>query len=266
LLDFTIDHQDYPVNASKKMLKRRSLGIGVTNFAYWMAKHGLKYSEKESLEKVDELFEHIQFSLLKSSNQLAKEYGACEWFNKTTYSDGVMPIDRYNKNVDELVKREYSCDWKGLRKDIKEFGLRNSTLSLQFPAESSSVLNNSTNGIWPVISLVVTKKSKSGVIKQVVPEITKLKNKYELAYTIGDNRHISNISAVIQKWIDQSISTNHYYAYSSEGTSMTTVIKDILYAYKYGVKTLYYAMTDDKRDEESSEGLIEGCESGACSL
>jgi ribonucleoside-diphosphate reductase alpha chain len=220
---------------------------------------------------VDELFEHIQYSLLKASNLLAKEQGACEWFNRTTYSEGIMPIDRYNKNVDELVKREYSCDWDGLRKDIMEHGLRNSVLTAIMPAESSAVVQNATNGIEPLRSLVTIKKSKSGLIKQVAPEISKLKNKYELAYDMPDNRGYTNICAVIQKWIDQSISANHYYHYNLDGISLSSVIKDILHSYKYGLKTLYYANTDDKKSDnietmgESNTNEI-GCEDGACAI
>lgn len=265
LLDWVVENQDYPVNASRKMLKRRSLGVGVTNLAYWLAKNDLKYSDDSSLEKVDELFEHFQYSLLKASNKLAQELGKCEWFNETTYAQGIMPIDRYNKNVDKLVKRELSCDWETLRKEIKEYGLRNSTLSAQFPAESSSVVQNSTNGIEPVRDLIVTKRSKSGVVKQVVPEINRLKNKYELAYNMKSNNGYTNIVAIIQKWIDQSISANHYYEYSADGISLGEVIKDILYAYQMGIKTLYYANTDDKKSD-NIENMGNGCDSGACAL
>jgi ribonucleoside-diphosphate reductase alpha chain len=263
VLEYVIEKQDYPINAAKKMLKRRSIGVGVTNFAYWLAKQGIKYSDKEALYYVDELFEHIQYSLLKSSNKLAKEMGKCEWFDQTTYSDSILPIDRYNKNVDELIKRDYSCDWEELREDIKKFGLRNSVLTALMPAESSAVIQNATNGIEPIRSLVITKKSKSGLVKQVAPECTKLKNKYELAFDMPDNRGYTNICAVIQKWIDQSISANHYYHYSNDGISIGGVIKDILYSYKYGLKTLYYANTDDKKSDNMDSM---GCESGACSI
>lgn len=271
ILDFVVEFQDYPVAAALKMKKRRSLGVGVTNFAYWLAKNDLKYSDNSSLEKVDELFEHIQYSLLKASNKLAKEKGACEWFHKTTYSDGVMPIDRYNKNVDDLVKREYSCDWDSLRQEILTHGLRNSVLTAIMPAESSAVVQNATNGIEPIRALVTIKKSKSGLIKQVVPEISKLKNKYELAYDMQDNKGYTNICAVIQKWIDQSLSANHYYQYSLDGISLAGVIKDLLHAYKYGMKTLYYANTDDKKSDNiesmgESNAIEESCEGGGCAI
>jgi len=265
ILEYVIENQDYPINAAKKMLKRRSIGVGVTNFAYWLAKQGVKYSDKEALFYVDELFENIQYSLLKASNKLAQEFGKCEWYDKTTYSKGVLPIDRYNKNVDELVKRDYSCDWETLRQDIEQFGLRNSVLTAIMPAESSAVVQNATNGIEPIRSLVITKKSKSGLVKQVAPECIKLKNKYELAFEMPDNRGYTNICAIIQKWIDQSISANHYYQYSNEGISIGGVIKDLLYAYKYGLKTLYYANTDDKKSDDL-EAMGEACASGACSI
>jgi len=266
VLDYVIDNQDYPVNAARKMLKRRSLGVGVTNFAYWLAKQGIKYSDQEALYYVDELFEHIQFSLLTASNKMAQEHGKCEWFDRTTYAKGILPLDRYNRNVDELVKREPVCDWEGLRKDITKHGLRNSVLTAIMPAESSAVVQNATNGIEPVRSLVITKKSKSGVLKQVAPECQKLKNKYELAFSMPGNRGYTNICAVIQKWIDQSISANHYYHYTSEGISIASVIKDILHSHKYGLKTLYYANTDDHKSDDVSLMDDSDCESGACSI
>lgn len=266
ILDYVVEYQDYPVNAARKMLKRRSLGVGVTNFAYWLAKQGVKYSDKEALFYVDELFEHIQYSLIQASVKLAREFGKCEWFDQTTYSKGVLPIDRYNKNVDELIKREYACDWESLRQDVLKYGMRNSVLTAIMPAESSAVVQNATNGIEPIRSLVITKKSKSGVVKQVAPECTKLKNKYELAFDMPDNRGYTSICAVIQKWIDQSISANHYYQYSDDGISVATVIKDILFSYKYGLKTLYYANTDDRKSDNMDMMGDAGCESGACSI
>lgn len=271
LLDFVIEHQDYPVNASKKMLKRRSIGVGVTNFAYWLAKQDLKYTDDEALPKVDELFEHLQYSLLVASNKLAKEFGACEWFDKTTYSEGIMPIDRYNKNVDEIVQREYSCDWEKLREDVKLYGLRNSVLSAGMPAESSAVVQNATNGFEALRALITTKRSKSGLVKQVAPEIHKLKNKYQLAYDMKSNKGYTNIIAVMQKWYDQSLSANHYYEYSEDGISIGGVIRDILYAYKMGLKTIYYANTDDKKsdnlDDMGTSTMDDaGCEGGACSI
>jgi len=268
LLDFIIEHQDYPVNASRKMLKRRSLGVGVTNFAYWLAKQDLKYTDPEALEKVDELFERIQYSLLVASNKLAKEFGACEWYDKTTYSQGVLPIDRYNKNLDELCKRPYSCDWEALRYELQYgAGLRNSVLSAIMPAESSAVVQNATNGIEPIRSLITTKRSKTGVVKQVAPESVRLKNKYQKAFEMGSNDGYTKIVGFIQKWIDQSISANHYYEYSAEGISLKTVMTDIFNSYKWGLKTIYYANTDDKKSDDLDDmGTDETCAGGACSI
>ena len=267
LLDFVIEHQDYPVNASKKMLKRRSLGIGVTNLAYWIVKNGLSYSNDEDLNQIDELFENIQYSLLLASNKLAQEKGACEWFDKTTYSQGILPIDRYNKNMDKLITRKHTCDWEKLRNDIKQYGLRNSVVSAQMPVESSALVTNSTSGADAVRDLIISKRSKSGVVKVVVPEIYKYKNKYEKAYEIRNNDSYNKVMATIQKWFDQSISTNHFYEYDVDGISIGTVIKDILSAYKWGLKTLYYANTDDKKsDNIDNMGSETGCDGGACSL
>jgi len=267
LEDFVIDHQDYPINAAKKMLQRRSIGVGVTNMAYWMAKNNFKYSDNSGLEAIDEWFEHMQFSLLKASNKLAKEKGPCGYFDQTTYSQGILPIDRYNKNVDKIVKRKYSCDWEGLRPNIKQWGLRNSCLSAGMPAESSAVVQNATNGKEILRALIISKKSKSGIVKQVAPEITKLKNKYEMAFDMPNNTGDTNIVAIMQKWMDQSISANHYYNATEDGISIAGVIKDILYAYTMGVKTLYYANTNDNRDNEATkETQGADCESGACSI
>lgn len=266
LEDFVIDHQEYPINAAKKMLKRRSLAVGVTNMAYWMAKNNFKYSDDSSLEAVDEWFEHMQFYLIKASNKLAKEKGPCEWFHESSYSKGILPIDRYNKNVDKLVKRKHSLPWEQLRKDILTWGLRNSCFSGIMPAESSAVVQNSTSGMDGLRSLVTSKKSKSGIVKQVAPEITRLKNKYELVFDMPNNTGYTNIMAVIQKWIDQSISANHWYNSSADGISLAGVIKDILYAYQLGLKTLYYANTNDNRDNEATKESADACESGACSI
>lgn len=266
LEDFVIDHQEYPINAAKKMTKRRSLAVGVTNMAYWMAKNDYRYSDDSSLEAIDEWFEHMQYYLLKASNKLAHEKGACEWFHDSSYSKGILPIDRYNKNVDSIVKRKPTCDWEGLRMKIKLFGLRNSCLSGIMPAESSAVVQNSTSGMDGLRSLVTAKKSKSGIVKQVAPEITRLKNKYELVFDMPNNTGYTNVMAVMQKWVDQSISANHWYNADENGISIAGVIKDILYAYKMGLKTLYYANTNDNRDNEATKESAESCESGACAI
>ena len=284
-LDFVIEKQDYPVNAAKKMLKRRSIGVGVTNFAYWLVKNGLSYDGPETLNKVDELFEHIQYYLIKASVALAKEEGPCEYFNRTKYSKGLLPIDHYNKNVDKLVDRKYTLDWNSLREDILIYGMRNSTLTAIMPCESSSVVSSSTNGIEPPRKLITVKKSKSGSpLPVVVPEVQKYKNKYQFSWSF-DNTHMNNLVSVIQKWVDQGISTNHYYdsrKYADNNLPLSVVAKDLLTFYQYGGKQIYYSNSKDYKSdkledmisgenevkkgiESDSEDLI-GCDGGACSI
>ena len=266
-LDYIIDHQFYPVKASKKMLKRRSIGVGVTNLAYYLAKNGYTYEDTGALRLVDELAENIQYYLLKASVRLAKERGKCEWFEHTKYSKGILPIDTYVKEVDNICKRKLTHDWESLRSEIVEHGLRNSTLTALMPCESSSLVTNSTNGIEPPRSLVTIKKSKQGLIPQVVPELAKLKNKYTLAYDMKSNVGYINICAVLQKYFDQSISANHYYnfaKYEDGNLPMSVVAKDILYSYKVGLKTLYYANTDDGKTDTVEED--NDCAGGACKL
>ena len=267
-LDYIIDNQFYPVEASKNMFLRRSIGVGITNLAYYIAKNGYTYEDKETIELVDELAEALQYYLLKASVTLAKELGKCVLFEETKYSKGILPIDTYCKEVDNICKRKLSFDWEQLRKDIKEHGLRNSTLTALMPCESSSLVTNSTNGIEPPRSLVSVKKSKQGLIPQVVPEIAKLKNKYTLAYNMENNTGYINICAVLQKYFDQSISANHYYnfaKYEEGNLPMSVVAKDILYSYKMGLKTLYYANTDDGKSDNIEEEDT-GCAGGACKL
>lgn len=282
-LDFVIENQDYPVKASRKMLKRRSIGVGITNLAYYLAKHGVRYDEARALPVVDELMEYIQYYLIKASVELAREKGKCEWFHKTKYSKGILPIDTYSKNVDTLVNRKLSLDWESLRKDIAKYGMRNSTLTAVMPCESSSLVTNSTNGIEPPRGLITIKKSKQGLIPQVVPEIHNLQNKYTLAYDMKDNKGYINIVAVIQKYIDQAISANHYYSFSryeNNNLPISEIVHDLLYSYKMGLKTLYYANTDDGKtdkhmtaeqsvdiDNTDVEAIVEDdCASGACKL
>jgi len=263
-LDSVIEYQLYPVGASMKMLKRRSIGVGITNLAYYLAKNGVTYDDKEACNIVDELMEHVQYNLIKASVQLAKEKGKCEWFHRTKYSKGILPIDTYSKSVDKLVTRKSKLNWDKLRKDIEKHGMRNSTLTALMPCESSSLVTNSTNGIEPPRGLLSVKKSKQGLLPQVVPDIHNLRNKYTLAYDMNSNKGYTDIVAVIQKYVDQAISANHYYnfaKYKDGNLPMSEIAHDILYSYKMGVKTLYYANTDDGKTDE-----VELCESGACSI
>ena len=268
-LDYVIENQDYPVDPALNMKKRRSIGVGITNFAYYLAKNNVGYSDAAALEITDELCESIQFYLLKASVNLAKERGKCEWFDRTKYSKGILPIDTYCKEVDNVCKRKLSHDWETLRKDIIEHGLRNSTLTALMPCESSSLVTNSTNGIEPPRSLVTVKKSKQGLIPQVVPEILRLKNKYIMAFDMENNVGYINLCAVMQKYFDQAISANHYYNFArfEEGNlPMSVVAKDILYSYKVGLKTLYYANTDDGKSDTTENEQDNDCAGGACKL
>ena len=266
-LDSVIDYQDYPIVAGENFTKnRRSLGIGITNLAGFLAKNKLKYDDPNTLSIVHETMEKIQWHLINASCDLAREKGSCPKFEDTKYAKGLLPIDWYKKTVDELIKPEYTMDWESLRKKVREFGLRHSTLSAIMPCESSSVIQNSTNGIEPVRNLLSFKKAKNGVLKQIVPNFYNRKNYYTTAWSLKDNKCIINISAVIQKFVDMSMSTNLYYNYSHyEGGNipLSVMIKDQVYGYKYGLKNLYYANTPDGDGETEKEM---NCESGACAI
>ena len=266
-LEAVIDYQDYPVLAGENFTKnRRSLGIGITNLAGFLAKNKAAYQDEEALELVHEIMEQIQWNLISASCELAEEKGACEKFEDTKYAKGLLPIDWYKKEVDELIKPKYNMDWEGLRERVKEHGLRHSTLSAIMPCESSSVIQNSTNGIEPVRSLLLYKKAKNGVLKQLVPNYHMRKNHYTLAWEMTDNKGMMNIAAVIQKFVDMSMSTNLYYNYAhyEDGNiPLSVLIKDQIYGYKYGLKNFYYANTPDG-DGETEKGM--NCESGACAI
>ena len=261
-LDEVIEHQGYPVKAAEISTKaRRSLGIGYIGLAHYLAKTGYNYNEKGAWEAVDELTEHFQYYLLKASNQLAKEKGKCEYYDRTKYSDGVLPIDTYKKEVDEIVNRKLSCDWVSFRKDITEHGLRHSTLSAQMPSESSSVVSNATNGIEPPRDFLSVKKSKQGPLKQVVPQYLSLKSKYTLLWEMGGNTGYINIVAVMQKYFDQAISGNWSYNpedYEENQVPLSVMAQDLLTTYKLGWKTSYYQNTyDGKIDEDDKPDVLE---------
>ena len=261
-LDEVIEHQGYPVKAAEISTKaRRSLGIGYIGLAHYLARTGYNYGEKGAWEAVDELTEHFQYYLLKASNTLAKEKGKCEYFDRTKYSDGVLPIDTYKKEVDEIVNRKLSLDWESLRKDITEHGLRHSTLSAQMPSESSSVVSNATNGIEPPRDFLSVKKSKQGPLKQVVPQYLSLKSKYTLLWEMGGNTGYINIVAVMQKYFDQAISGNWSYNpedYEENQVPLSVMAQDLLTTYKLGWKTSYYQNTyDGKMDEDDKPDVLE---------
>ena len=254
-LEEIIDYQEYPVEAAKKStLARRSLGIGYIGLAHYLAKNKVKYSDKQAWKLVDEITEAFQYYLLKASNTLAKERGACEYFEKTKYSDGILPIDSYKKDVDDIVKRKLSYDWTSLRNDIKSSGLRHSTLSAQMPSESSSVVSNATNGVEPPRDFLSIKKSKKGTLKQIVPDYNRLKNFYTLLWDMQGNEGYINTISVMQKYFDQAISGNWSYnpeQYTDGEVPVSVMANDLLTTYKLGWKTSYYQNTyDAKQDVE----------------
>ena len=252
-LDEIIDHQKYPVMAAEISTKaRRSLGIGYIGLAHYLAKQGYSYEQKLGWRQVDKLTEAFQFYLLKASNDLAKEKGPCEYFNRTKYSDGILPIDTYKKEVDEVVTRNLSYDWEWIRKEIKEHGLRHSTLSAQMPSESSSVVSNATNGIEPPRDYLSVKKSKKGPLKQVVPDYKKLKGKYTLLWDMKSNEGYINVVAVMQKYFDQAISGNWSYNpdhFEENQVPLSAMAQDLLTTYRLGWKTSYYQNTYDAKKD-----------------
>jgi ribonucleoside-diphosphate reductase alpha chain len=287
-LDSLLDYQDYPVPAAyNATMGRRTLGVGVINFAYYLAKNGVKYSDHSANALVHKTFEAMQYYLLKASNNLAKEKGACPKFNETTYAQGIMPVDSYKKDVDKICAEPLHYDWDNLRKEIVEHGLRNSTLSALMPSETSSQISNATNGIEPPRGHISIKASKDGVLKQVVPDYKNLKEQYELLWDIDANDGYLQLVAIMQKFIDQTISANTSYdpsKYEGNKVPMKLLLKDLLTTYKLGIKTLYYHNTRDgasdaaagqeakqaeKQPSRAQEVVIEeddDCAGGACKI
>ena len=254
-LEELIDYQDYPVAAAERStLARRSLGVGYIGLAHYLAKNKVKYDDPEAWKLVHDLSEAFQYYLLKTSNEIAKEKGACEYFDHTKYSDGILPIDTYKKDVDDIVPNVLNYDWDTLRTDIKEHGLRHSTLSAQMPSESSSIVSNATNGIEPPRDFVSIKKSKKGPLKQVVPGFPYLKSNYTLLWDMPSNEGYIKVTAVMQKFFDQGISGNWSYNpenYPDNEVPTSVMAQDWLTTYKYGWKTSYYQNTyDAKKDTE----------------
>ena len=251
-LDELLDYQEYPVEAARlSTMNRRPLGIGIINFAYWMAKNGSTYQEPD-LEMVDTWTEAWSYYLIKASADLAVEKGACPKSNETKYGKGITPNQTYKTDVDELVKHQERADWKSLRKQLKETGIRNSTLMALMPAETSAQISNSTNGIEPPRSYVSIKQSKHGVLKQVVPGFPRLKNKYDLLWDQKSPEGYLKIMAVLQKYIDQGISVNTSYNpqhFEDEKVPMSLLLQHLLMFYKYGGKQLYYNNTHDGQGE-----------------
>lgn len=259
-LDAVLDYQDYPVTHAKRATDLyRPLGVGIVNFAYFLAKRGLKYDES-ALSTVNEWSEAWSYYLMKASVQLAKEKGRCEGFEDLKYAEGILPIDTYKDSVNELVPHTPKMPWDELREEIREHGIRNATLTALMPSESSSIISNSTSGIEPVRSLVTKKVSKDGVLSQVVPEIGKLKNKYDLLWEQTSPLGYIKVMSVLQKYIDQAISANTSYNpqhFPDQKVPMSVLLKDVMTAYKFGLKTLYYNNTMDNAKEVDVEKMIE---------
>ena len=254
-LEEIIDYQKYPIKAAEISTKaRRSLGIGYIGLAHYLAKNHVKYDDKQAWKLVHDLTEAFQYYLLKASNTIAKERGACEYFNRTKYSDGILPIDTYKADVDTIVENKLKYDWETLRSDIQEHGLRHSTLSAQMPSESSSVVSNATNGIEAPRGFLSVKKSKKGPLKQIVPQYQTLKNHYSLLWEMPNNTGYINIVAVMQKFFDQAISGNWSYNpthFENNEVPMSVMIGDLLNTYKLGWKTSYYQNTYDYKTDPS---------------
>ena len=256
-LEELIDYQEYPVAAAEmSTLARRSLGIGYIGLAHYLAKNRVKYGDESAWRLVHELTEKFQYYLLKSSNEIAKEKGKCDYFDKTKYAQGILPIDTYKKDVDDIVKPEYTMNWENLRAEILTHGLRHSTLTAQMPSESSSVTSNATNGIEPPRDYLSVKKSKKGTLKQIVPQYSHLKSAYTLLWDMPDNTGYINIVAVMQKFFDQGISGNWSYNpenYDNNEVPVSIMARDLLNTYKYGWKTSYYQNTMDGKVEDVME-------------
>jgi len=254
-LEEIIDYQRYPIKAAEISTKaRRSLGVGYIGLAHYLAKHRVNYADEGAWKLVHDLTEAFQYYLLKASNTLAKERGACDAFDRTKYADGILPIDTYKKDVDTIVPHKLNYDWEELRSDIVNHGLRHSTLSAQMPSESSSVVSNATNGIEPPRGYLSVKKSKKGPLKQIVPQYQSLKNYYTLLWDMPSNEGYINIVAVMQKFFDQAISGNWSYnptQYPDNEVPMSVMLQDLLNTYKYGWKTSYYQNTYDYKTDPS---------------
>lgn len=265
MLDNIIEYQSYPVKAAENFAKwYRSLGVGVTNLAASLAKQKIRYEDQEALEYVDEIAEKMQYYLLRASCDLAKERRYAPKFSETKYADGLTPLKWMNKNAKKLVKRKPSMDWTTLKEDIMTWGLRNCTVTAQMPCKASSLIQNSTDGIEPIRRTVIYHESKKGIIKMVVPSAFQLKNYYTKMFEIKGNSHINKIVSVFQKWMDMSLSLNHYYNYNHYDNGdipLSMLLNDIFEAYSLGVKTIYYSNTPD-----DSEDATIGCESGSCSI
>ena len=269
-LDELIDFQQYPVRAAEPATKaRRSLGIGYIGLAHYLAKQGVSYDDQEAWNLVHDLSEAFQYNLIKSTVNLAKEKGACEFSSMTKYGQSILPIDTYKKDVDDIVPNDLKYDWDSLRSLVSEYGVRNSTLSAQMPSESSSIVSNATNGIEPPRGYLSIKKSKKGPLKQIVPQYGSLKNNYTLLWEMTSNKGYINIVAVMQKFFDQAISGNWSYNpehYPNNEVPVSDMAQDLLTTYKYGWKTSYYQNTYDIKTDEVEEEVPASLDNLICDI
>ena len=269
-LDELIDFQQYPVRAAELATKaRRSLGIGYIGLAHYLAKQGVSYDDQKAWDLVHDLSEAFQYNLIKSTVNLAKEKGACEFSSMTKYGQSILPIDTYKKDVDDIVPNDLKYDWDSLRSLVSEYGVRNSTLSAQMPSESSSIVSNATNGIEPPRGYLSIKKSKKGPLKQIVPQYGSLKNNYTLLWEMTSNKGYINIVAVMQKFFDQAISGNWSYNpehYPNNEVPVSDMAQDLLTTYKYGWKTSYYQNTYDIKTDEVEEEVPASLDNLICDI
>ncbi|BCU95401.1 MAG: ribonucleoside-diphosphate reductase subunit alpha [uncultured marine virus] len=269
-LDELIDFQQYPVRAAELATKaRRSLGIGYIGLAHYLAKQGVSYDDQKAWNLVHDLSEAFQYNLIKSTVNLAKEKGACEFSSMTKYGQSILPIDTYKKDVDDIVPNDLKYDWDSLRSLVSEYGVRNSTLSAQMPSESSSIVSNATNGIEPPRGYLSIKKSKKGPLKQIVPQYGSLKNNYTLLWEMTSNKGYINIVAVMQKFFDQAISGNWSYNpehYPNNEVPVSDMAQDLLTTYKYGWKTSYYQNTYDIKTDEVEEEVPASLDNLICDI
>lgn len=265
-LDSLLDYQNYPVEAARiSNLNRRSLGIGVINYAYYLAKNNVRYTDGSANDLTHRTFEAIQYYCLKASVALAREKGPCGYFNETTYYQGILPIDTYAKTIDKVCDTPLQYNWEELRNEIMKYGLRNSTLTSLMPSETSSQISNATNGIEPPRGFMSIKQSKDGVLRQIVPDLKTLKAKYEPLWTWPDNRGYLRLVGIMQKFVDQAISTNTNYdpaKFDNGKVPMQTLLNDLLLVHRLGIKTLYYHNTNDGANDRT----VDDCEGGACKI
>ncbi len=259
-LDALLSYQNYPILAARLATEgRRPLGVGIINLAYWLAKNDYNYSDPACLPELDRWAQHWSYYLIRASVDLAREFGACPKSNETKYHTGILPVDTYKREVDELVPHQDHVNWQGLRESLRQHGIRNSTLMALMPAETSAQISNATNGVEPPRSYVSVKQSKDGVLKQVVPEYRRLKNRYELLWDQKSPEGYLRIMAVLQKYIDQGISVNTSYNpqhYEEEKIPMSEMLRHLVMCYKYGIKQLYYFNTYDGSGEIDVDRMV----------